>query len=55
MVQLSDGCWSEKHGTGGGIIVHEFGKNPNNLSWDVGPLKNYYNNKDCAIYIAVTR
>jgi len=53
MVQHNDGRWSEKHGRNGNSILHAFGKNPNNLPWDLGNLKNYYNSK--IIYLAITK
>lgn len=52
MVQHNDGRWSEKHGTRGNSILHASGKNPNNISWDLGNLINYYNSK--IIYLAIT-
>ena len=53
MVQTSDGRWAEKHGTGGNSILHDFGENPANLSWDLANLSEYYDSK--IIYLAVTR
>ena len=53
MVQTSDGRWAEKHGTGGNSILHDFGENPANLSWDWANLSEYYDSK--IIYLAVTR
>ena len=53
MVQHCDGRWSEKHGITGDSILHAFGKNPNNISWNLGNLKNYYNSN--VIYLAITR
>ena len=53
MVQLSDGTWSEKHGTGGSSIQHNYGETPDTLSWDLGNLTGYYNGG--IKYLAITR
>ena len=53
MLQHSDGRWSEKHGTGGNSILHTKGKNPDKISWDLGPIKKYYDSR--IIYLAITK
>ena len=52
MKQNNDGTWAEKHGIRGNSIKHNKGKNPNNISWDLGDHKNYYNSN--IIYMAIT-
>ncbi len=52
MKQNNDGTWAEKHGIRGNSIKHKKGKNPDNISWDLGKYKNYYNSN--IIYMAIT-
>lgn len=51
MMQISTGQWAEKHGRSGDGILHKTGENPNNISWDLGTFKNYYDSK--IIYFAI--
>ena len=51
MYQTNTGAWVEKHGTGGDSIRHEVGETPDDLSWDLGNIRNYYDSG--IIYYAI--